>query len=62
MNLPKKDLVVYNKARNFLLANTSDEVTDEILDSYLSLPEPSYECLSINELYKRLLFQLRMPI
>ncbi|TNZ38879.1 hypothetical protein CGK50_22275, partial [Vibrio parahaemolyticus] len=23
---------------------------------YLSLPEPSYKCLSINELYKRLLF------
>ncbi|HHG3468186.1 TPA: hypothetical protein ACPVZR_004561 [Vibrio parahaemolyticus] len=56
MNLPKKELVVYNKARNFLLANTPDEVTDEILDSYLSLPEPSYKCLSINELYKRLLF------
>lgn len=55
MNRQQKDKFVYDEARKFLLANTPDEVTVEIIDGYLSLPSPTHNNLSINDIYYRLL-------
>jgi hypothetical protein len=54
-DLVQKDLWIYNTARKFLLANTPTEVTEEVLDSYLSPPALTHDNLSIKDLYYRLL-------
>ena len=55
MNQQQKDKMIYNEARGFLLANTPDEITEGVLESYLSLPSPTHKNISLNDLYHRLL-------
>ncbi len=55
MNQQQKDKQVYDEARSFLLSSTPDEITEEILESYLSLPSPTHDNISLKDLYHRLL-------
>ena len=55
LNQQQKDKKVYEEARSFLLASTPDEITEEVLESYLSLPSPIHKNISLNDLFHRLL-------
>ena len=55
MDQHQRDRDIYYEARKFLLANTPDDVTEEILETYLSLTVPTHDNLSLNNLYQRLL-------
>jgi len=55
MDQAKREIVIYNEAKNFLLSNTPPEVTDKVLAKYLSHSEHIYERLTLNHLYQRML-------
>tara|TARA_B100000676_G_scaffold113046_1_gene112723 strand:- start:1171 stop:1995 length:825 start_codon:yes stop_codon:yes gene_type:complete len=55
MHQNKIDILAYNKAKQFLIDNTPDLITEEIILSYLSIPEPKHKDISLNEIYHRLL-------
>lgn len=54
MNTEQHDKYVYDEAKRFLLANTPDEITTEIIDSYLSVPPPTHHKIPLNDIYFRL--------
>ncbi|MDH4263922.1 MAG: hypothetical protein OEV78_12855 [Spirochaetia bacterium] len=51
----EKDRLIYKKAKTFLYENSPSDVTDEIIESYLSVPVLSNENTSLKDIYKRLL-------
>lgn len=55
MNTKESDTKIYNEAKNFLILNTPDEITEEIIESYLVLQSPEKNNLLLSDLYLRLL-------
>jgi len=55
MKQQKIDKLVYDHAKKFLLSNTPNEITEGILNSYLSLPEPSHDNINLSNIYQRAL-------
>ena len=55
MKHKRRDKTVYDEAKKFLISNTPDEITEDVIESYLSLPRPTPDELSLNEIYHRLL-------
>jgi len=55
LDYPKLDNEAYKKAREFLLENTPNDITNEIIESYLIPPNAKNENYKINDLFFRLL-------
>ncbi|BCO09282.1 hypothetical protein GF1_16580 [Desulfolithobacter dissulfuricans] len=55
MKHKRRDKAVYDEAKKFLISNTPDEITEEVIESYLSVPRPTPDALSLNKIYHRLL-------
>jgi hypothetical protein len=49
------DIKAYNEAKRFLLENTPDVVTEDILTVYLNVPSIATDSITINNIYGRLL-------
>jgi len=49
------DIQMYNEAKRFLLENTPEEVTEDILEYYLDTHNKATDTMTINEIYSRLL-------
>ncbi len=46
----------YKFAYNFLVNNTPEEITEEIINPYLTVPQPENNCKNLNDIYLRMLF------
>jgi len=49
------DIKAYNEAKRFLLENTIEEVTEDILEYYLNVPAIATDSITLNEIYSRIL-------
>lgn len=55
MLLAERDAYFFNKAKQFLIEQTPESITTEIVDSYLSVPLPTKNTFELNDIYYRLL-------
>lgn len=46
----------YNFAYDFLVKSTPAEITESVIKSYLSVPNPEKNCKSLNDIFYRMLF------
>lgn len=55
MTNKEKNKAFYNFAYNFLVENTPDEITEDIIKSYLVVPSPENSIHSLNTIFERML-------